>query len=85
MSGDSSRASSSLRWEPRSPDGSRRSVWEATVADIDRRADHIRVRLDGTIPLVAEITPAALDALTLRSGDRVWTSVKATEITTYPA
>ena len=36
-------------------------------------------------PLVAEITPAALDALALRPGDGIWASVKATEITTYPA
>ena len=37
------------------------------------------------VPLVAEITPAALDALALRPGDHVWATVKATEITTYPA
>jgi molybdate transport system ATP-binding protein len=70
---------------PRPPDGSPRNVWVAIVADIDRRADRVRVRLDGTVPLVAEITPAALDALALRPGDTIWASVKATEITTYPA
>ena len=37
------------------------------------------------IPLVAEITPAALDDLALQPGDRVWAAVKATEITAYPA
>jgi molybdate transport system ATP-binding protein len=37
------------------------------------------------VPLVAEITSAALEALVLRPGDRVWASVKATEISTYPA
>ena len=67
------------------PAGSPRNVWAATVTDIDRQADRVRVRLDGDIPLVAEITPAALDDLVLRPGDRVWASVKATEITTYPA
>jgi molybdate transport system ATP-binding protein len=56
-----------------------------TVTDIDRHTDRVRVRLDGEVPLVAEITPAALDALALRPGDRVWATVKATEITTYPA
>jgi molybdate transport system ATP-binding protein len=66
------------------PDGSPRNLWEATVADVDRHADRVRVRLDGAIPLVAEITPAALDALALRVGDRVWASVKATEVATYP-
>jgi molybdate transport system ATP-binding protein len=67
------------------PDGSPRNVWAATVADIDRQADRIRVRLTGEVPLVAEITPAALEALVLRPGSQVWASVKATEITTYPA
>ena len=67
------------------PDGSPRNVWAATVADVDRQADRVRVRLSGDIPLVAEITPAALDALTLQPGDHVWASVKATEISTYPA
>ena len=67
------------------PQGSPRNVWSSTVTDIDRRADRVRVRLDGPVPLVAEITPAALDALVLRPGDRIWAAVKATEITTYAA
>jgi molybdate transport system ATP-binding protein len=67
------------------PDGSPRNVWPATVTDVDRRADRVRVRLTGEVPLVAEITPAALDALTLQPGDQIWATVKATEITTYPA
>ena len=67
------------------PDGSPRNVWAATVIDIDRQADRVRVRLDGSVPLVAEITPAALEALVLRPGDQIWASVKATEIATYPA
>ena len=67
------------------PAGSPRNVWPVTVADIDRQADRVRVRLDGPVALVAEITPGALDALALRIGDRAWASVKATEITTYPA
>jgi molybdate transport system ATP-binding protein len=70
---------------PLAPVGSPRNVWAATVTDIDRQADRVRVRLDGDVPLVAEITPAALDQLVLRPGDRVWASVKATEIATYPA
>jgi molybdate transport system ATP-binding protein len=67
------------------PEGSPRNVWAVTVADIDRQADRVRVRLTGEIPLVAEITPGALYDLMLRPGERVWASVKATEIATYPA
>ena len=48
---------------PTPPDGSPRNVWPATVVDVDRRADRVRVRLTGDVPLVAEITTAALDAL----------------------
>ena len=67
------------------PDGSPRNVWPSTVAEIDQRADRVRVRLDGPVPLVAEITRAALDSLALRTGDHIFATVKATEIATYPA
>ena len=67
------------------PDGSPRNVWPATVTDIDRHGERVRVRLTGDVPLVAEITPAAQDGLALRPGDRIWATVKATDITTYPA
>jgi molybdate transport system ATP-binding protein len=70
---------------PTPPGGSPRNVWEVTVADVDRQADRVRVRLTGQVPLTAEITPAALDDLALQPGDRVWATVKATEITAYPA
>ena len=70
---------------PTPPDGSPRNVWPATVVDVDRRADRVRVRLTGDVPLVAEITTAALDALALQPGDHIWATVKATDITTYPA
>jgi molybdate transport system ATP-binding protein len=70
---------------PTPPDGSPRNVWEVTVADVDRQADRVRVRLTGPVPLIAEITPAALDDLALQPGDRIWATVKATEITAYPA
>jgi molybdate transport system ATP-binding protein len=65
------------------PSGSPRNVWACTVASIDRHADRVRVRLDGEVTLVAEITQAALDTLILRPGDTIWASVKATEIATY--
>jgi molybdate transport system ATP-binding protein len=35
--------------------------------------------------MVAEVTPAAVAALALDTGGEVWVSIKATEITTYPA
>jgi molybdate transport system ATP-binding protein len=68
---------------PSVPEGSPRNVWRTTVADIDPQADRVRVRLDGAVPLVAEITPGALDDLALQPGDEVWAAVKATEVTAY--
>ena len=70
---------------PKHPEGSPRNVWNVTVADVDRQADRVRVRLTGEVPLIAEITPGALDDLALQPGDRIWATVKATEITAYPA
>jgi len=66
------------------PEGSPRNTWECTVSDVDRLADRVRVTLIGPVPLVAEITPAALAALELRPGDPVWAAVKASEVTSYP-
>jgi molybdate transport system ATP-binding protein len=67
------------------PEGSPRNVWEATVADVDINGDRVRVHLDGQMPLVAEVTPSAVAELDLRPGLAVWASLKATEVTTYPA
>jgi molybdate transport system ATP-binding protein len=67
------------------PEGSPRNVWRATVADLDRVGDRVRVQLAGPVALVAEITAGAVAELALQPGDEVWVSVKATEIVTYPA
>ena len=67
------------------PEGSPRNVWPVTVLDVDRSGERVRVRVAGEVPLVAEITPGALDELALAPGDELWASVKATEITSYPA
>jgi molybdate transport system ATP-binding protein len=65
------------------PEGSARNVWQAIVADVDVRHDRVRVRLDGVVPLVAEITPAAVHELDVRPGEPIWASVKATEVAAY--
>jgi molybdate transport system ATP-binding protein len=65
------------------PEGSQRNVWRLSVGDIDQQHDRVRVRLLGALPLVAEITPAAITAMGIRPGDDVWAAVKATEVTTY--
>ncbi len=69
---------------PARPGGSPRNVWEATARALDFEGERVRVRLDGPVPLVAEVTAAAVRDLGLTEGSRVWGSVKATEISVYP-
>ena len=45
----------------------------------------MRIHVDGEVPLVAEVTPAAVAELGLVEGTEVFTSVKATELSVYPA
>jgi molybdate transport system ATP-binding protein len=67
------------------PDGSPRNVWQATVADLQPAFERVRVVLDGPLPVVAEVTPAAVEGLGLRIGSEVWAAVKATEVACHPA
>jgi molybdate transport system ATP-binding protein len=67
------------------PDGTPRNVWEGRAVDLDFEGDRVRVRLEGTPAIVAEVTPAAVRELSLDRGDPVWVAVKATEINVYPA
>jgi molybdate transport system ATP-binding protein len=64
---------------------SARNTWPGTVGAIDRLGDRVRVSVDGRLPLVAEITVSALEALHLRPGDPIHATVKATDIEVYPA
>jgi molybdate transport system ATP-binding protein len=66
------------------PDGSPRNVWEATVAGVEGFGERVRVELAGPVPLVAEVTAAAVAELGLVTGSDVWVSVKATEVAAYP-
>jgi molybdate transport system ATP-binding protein len=67
------------------PDGTPRNVWEGRAVDLDFQGDRVRVRLEGTPAIVAEVTPAAVRELSLDRGDPVWVVVKATEVNVYPA
>jgi molybdate transport system ATP-binding protein len=69
----------------RPPEGTPRNVLDGTADTLDVVGDRVRVRVAGTVPIVAEVTPAAAAELRLADGGPVWASVKATEITVYPA
>jgi molybdate transport system ATP-binding protein len=64
---------------------SARNTWRGTIADIDRVGERVRVKLDGSLPLTAEVTSAALAELQLRPGDEVFATAKATDLDCYPA
>lgn len=66
------------------PEGSPRNVFRGTIEHIEVRGDRCRVSVTGSLPLVAEVTPAAVAELRLAAGDEVWASVKALEIEVYP-
>ncbi len=67
------------------PEGSPRNVWPGRAASIELLGNRVRVRIDGEVPLVAEVTPAALRELDLIEGGEVWLSFKATDVGVYPA
>ncbi|HEY8786424.1 MAG TPA: ABC transporter ATP-binding protein [Candidatus Limnocylindria bacterium] len=67
------------------PEGSPRNVWRGRASTLDFQGDRVRVGVQGEMPIIAEVTPAAVRELDLVEGGEVWVSVKATEITVYPA
>jgi molybdate transport system ATP-binding protein len=64
--------------------GTPRNVWEGTADALDLEGERVRVRVGGPLPIVAEVTPAAVADLRLGEGGPVWVSVKATEVVVYP-
>lgn len=67
------------------PGGSPRNAWPGRVASIEQHANTVRVRVDGMVPVLADVTAAAVAELDLATGARVWAVVKATEVHAYPA
>ena len=67
------------------PTASARNVWRGEADSLDLEGDRVRVRVGGPLPIVAEVTPAAIADLGLAAGGEVWVAVKATEVSVYPA
>jgi molybdate transport system ATP-binding protein len=67
------------------PEGTPRNSWPGTADALEVVGDRVRVRMSGTVPIVAEVTPAAASELRLADGGPVWATVNATEVTVYPA
>ena len=62
---------------------SARNTWPGVITAIDRSSERCRITLHGPLPLVAEITAAAVESMALRVGDEVFAVVKATEVEVY--
>ncbi|MBV8161248.1 MAG: ABC transporter ATP-binding protein [Acidimicrobiia bacterium] len=67
------------------PEGTPRNAWLARADAVDLAGDRARVQIRGPVPLVAEVTQAAVDELRLAQGGEVWATVKATEVRVYEA
>lgn len=67
------------------PSGSPRNVWRAPVVGTERSVDCVRIRLGGALPVIAEVTEAAVSELRLDDGGEVWAAIKATEFRVAPA
>lgn len=69
----------------RQPEGSPRNTWRTTVTRLEHYGDRIRLQTGKPLPVTAEITPGAAEALALEEGAAVWLSIKATEVSLVTA
>ena len=69
----------------RRPEGSPRNAWPGRVSGVELSGGRVRVRVGGDIPMVAEVTPAAISDMKLKEGGEVWLSFKSTDVGVYPA
>ena len=67
------------------PESSARNLWAGDAGELNFTGDRARLRINGPVPLIAEVTPAAVAELHLADGGPIWASVKATDVDTYRA
>ena len=67
------------------PVGTPRNVFAARITDMELHAGSVRLRLEGTLDVLADVTAGAVADLDLVPGREVWATVKATETSVYPA
>jgi len=66
------------------PEGEEANTWRGSVSAVDLMGDRVRVRIDGTPAITAEVPPAAVDHLKLDEGGDLWVCLSPAAITTYP-
>jgi molybdate transport system ATP-binding protein len=60
------------------------NVWPGQVGAVDLLGDRVRVRVEGTPPITAEVLPSAVDELKLDDGGQLWASVEPSAVRVYP-
>jgi molybdate transport system ATP-binding protein len=65
------------------PDTSARNTWPATIVGLTLLTDRVRLDLEGEPRALVDVTPAAVSALALSSGRRVWLAAKASDLEVY--
>lgn len=65
---------------------SARTLWSGQVATMSAFGDRVRltVGVTGGLTVLVDVTAAAVAELSLRPGESVWLTAKATDLTTYP-
>ena len=67
------------------PEGSARNSWMGRITAVEAVGERLRILIDATPPIVAEVTRNAAADVGLTERSQVWIAVKATEIDVYPA
>ena len=67
------------------PDEKAANLWRGTVTEADLMGDRVRVRIDGTPAITAEVPRSAVDDLKLDDGGELWVCVSQSAITVYPS
>jgi molybdate transport system ATP-binding protein len=60
------------------------NVWQGKISAVDLMGDRVRVHVEGTPAITAEVLPAVVDELKLDDGGELWASVSPAAITVYP-
>jgi len=68
----------------RRPETGEPNAWPGRIGTVDLLGDRVRVLVEGTPPITAEVTPSAVDERKLDDGGEVWVSFAARAITAYP-
>ncbi len=60
------------------------NVWPGQVGAVDLLGDRVRVRVEGTPAITAEVLPSAVDELKLDDGGQLWASAEPSAVRVYP-